>query len=484
MEERVKLIEKQLDAAARRFGAGTRWSVGRGAELVEEVASLVEYPAVYVGSFSKDFLAVPPECLITSMQQHQKYFPLADRQGRLLPHFLFVSNIKTARPERIIHGNERVLRARLSDAKFFFDQDRKATLASRLPRLANVVYHNKLGSQGERVERLVKLAVEIAGRLARAGSLAASEVAKVERAARLAKADLLTDMVGEFPELQGTMGKYYARHDGEDPAVAEAIEQHYWPRTAADNLPTNPIAAPVALAERLDALTGIFGIGLVPTGEKDPYGLRRQALGVVRLLAEKALPLDLVALIELARDFFPREVLADGVVAGVHGFVLERLKPYLRERGFLPDEIEAVLSQNPTRFDQVLPRLTALQKFRELPEAEALAAANKRIRNILRQAEAIVIPANVNEALLSEDAERALAAAVRQKRDEVRPLLDAEDYAATLTCLASLRPTVDGFFDRVMVMTDDTALRANRLALLKDLNGVFLQVADISKLQG
>jgi glycyl-tRNA synthetase beta chain len=484
VEERVTLIEKQLDAAAGRFGAGARWSVGRGAELVEEVASLVEYPAVYVGSFSKDFLAVPPECLITSMQQHQKYFPLADRQGRLLPQFLFVSNIKTTRPERIIHGNERVLRARLSDAKFFFDQDRKAPLASRVPRLANVVYHNKLGSQGERVERLVKLAVEIAGRLAQAGSLAAADVTKVERAARLAKADLLTDMVGEFPELQGTMGKYYARHDGEDPAVAEAVEQHYWPRTAADNLPSNAIAVPVALADRLDALTGIFGIGLVPTGEKDPYGLRRQALGVVRLLAEKALPLDLLALIELARDFFPREVLADGVVAGVHGFVLERLKPYLRERGFLPDEIEAVLSQNPTRFDQVLPRLTALQKFRELPEAEALAAANKRIRNILRQAEEIAIPANVNEALLSEDTERELAAAVRRKRDEVRPLLDAEDYTAALSCLASLRPTVDGFFDRVMVMADDAALRGNRLALLKDLNGVFLQVADISKLQG
>jgi glycyl-tRNA synthetase beta chain len=482
-EEREKLVEKQLDTAARRFGAGARWSVGRGAELVEEVASLVEYPAVYVGSFSKDFLAVPPECLITSMQQHQKYFPLADKQGRLLPYFLFVSNIKTARPEHIIRGNERVLRARLSDAKFFFDQDRKVTLASRLPRLANVVYHNKLGSQGERVERLVKLAVEIATRLAQAGLLAAADVAKVERAARLAKADLLTEMVGEFPELQGTMGKYYARHDGEDPAVAEAIEQHYWPRTAADGLPSNAIAIPVALAERLDALTGIFGIGLVPTGEKDPYGLRRQALGVVRLLAEKALPLDLVALIELARDFFPREVLAGGVVAGVHGFVLERLKPYLRERGFLPDEIEAVLSQNPTRFDQVLPRLTALQKFRELPEAEALAAANKRIRNILRQAEEVAIPAGVNESLLSEDAERELAAAVRRKRSEVSPLLAAGDYTATLSCLASLRPTVDGFFDRVMVMADDAALRGNRLALLKDLNGVFLQVADISKLQ-
>lgn len=483
-EARAKLIEKQLDSAARRFGPGTRWSVGRGAELVEEVASLVEYPAVYAGSFSEDFLAVPPECLITSMQQHQKYFPLADRQDRLLPHFLFVSNIKTPRPERIIHGNERVLRARLSDAKFFFDQDRKATLASRLPRLSSVVYHNRLGSQGERVERLVKLAVEIANRLTQAGLLAAADVAKIERAARLAKADLLTDMVGEFPELQGTMGKYYARNDGEDPAVAEAIEQHYWPRTAADHLPANPIAVPVALAERIDALTGIFGIGLAPTGEKDPYGLRRQALGVVRLLAEKALPLDLVALIELARDFYPREVLGDGVVAAVHGFVLERLRPYLRERDFLPDEIEAVLSQKPTRLDQVLPRLTALQKFRELPEAEALAAANKRIRNILRQVEASAIPSSVNEALLSEEAERELAAAVRRKRGEVAPLLAGGDYTAALSGLASLRPAVDAFFDRVMVMTDDAALRANRLALLKDLSDLFLRVADISKLQG
>ncbi len=482
-EARVKLIEKQLDAAARKFGAAVTWGLGRSAELVEEVASLVEYPAVYVGSFSKDFLAVPPECLITSMQQHQKYFPLADRQGRLLAHFLFVSNIKTARPERIIHGNERVLRARLSDAKFFYDQDRKLTLAARLPRLANVVYHNRLGSQAERVERITKLAVEIAARLVAPGVLAEADIARVERAARLAKADLLTDMVGEFPELQGIMGRYYALHDGEDPAVAEAIAQHYWPRTAADALPHSALALPVALADRLDGLVGIFGIGLVPTGEKDPYGLRRQALGVVRLLTEKALPLDVVALIELARDFYPREVLADGLGAGLHGFMLERLKPYLRERGFLPDEIDAVLSQNPTRFDQVLPRLMALQKFRELPEAEALAAANKRIRNILRQAEGT--PAiEVNEALLVEPAEQALAAAVRRLRGEVAPLIARGDYTAALKQLAALRPTVDAFFDEVMVMAEDPALRANRLALLNGLSGLFLQVADISRLQG
>jgi glycyl-tRNA synthetase beta chain len=312
--------------------------------------------------------------------------------------------------------------------------------------------------------------------------LADADIAKVERAARLAKADLLTDMVGEFPELQGIMGRYYALHDQEDAAVAEAIEQHYWPRTAADALPRAPLALPVALADRLDSLVGIFGIGLVPTGEKDPYGLRRQALGVVRLLTEKAMPLDVVALIELARDFYPREVLADGLTTGLHGFMVERLKPYLREREFLPDEIDAVLSQNPTRFDQVLPRLTALQKFRELPEAEALAAANKRIRNILRQAEG-ALATEVNETLLVETAELELAAAVRRLRAEVAPLLTRGDYTATLKQLAGLRPTVDAFFDKVMVMAEDPALRANRLALLNGLSGLFLQVADISRLQ-
>lgn len=481
-EEREKQIEKQLDAAARKLGAGVRWSVGRGAELVEEVASLVECPAVYVGSFNKNFLSVPAECLITSMQQHQKYFPLADKHGRLLPNFLFVSNIKTARPAAIVHGNERVLKARLADAKFFYDQDRKTRLDARLSRLAAVVYHNKLGTQLERVERIVKLAAEIADRLVVAGLLKPAELGDVERSARLAKADLLTDMVGEFPELQGIMGKYYARHDGEAPAVADAIEQHYWPRTAGDELPTSTVALCVALADRLDSLVGIYGIGLVPTGEKDPYGLRRQALGVVRILVEHGLPLDIVTLLAAARAAFPRDLLNEDVAVAVYGFMIERLKPYLREREFLADEIDAVLSQNPARLDQISPRLTALQRFRELPEAEALAAANKRIRNILRQAEGD-IPQTVDQALLTDDAELALAGAVQAARGEVAPLLAAADYTGTLKCLASLRPTVDAFFDKVLVMAEDPALRRNRLALLSGLSDLFLQVADVSCLQ-
>jgi len=428
------------------------------------------------GGFDKAFLEVPKECLIISMQQHQKYFPLADKHGKLLPRFLFVSNMKAADPTQIIHGNERVLRARLADAKFFYDQDRKHKLAERLPRLANVVYHNKLGSQLERVQRLEKLA----GRIAQ---LLKADIALAERAAQLCKADLLTEMVGEFPELQGIMGRYYARHDHESAEVADAIEQHYWPRTAGGELPKHAIAVCVALADRLDTLVGIYGIGLVPTGEKDPFGLRRAALGVVRILAEKSLPLDVVELLSRARGYFPAGVMADGVVQDLHGFMLERLKPYLREKGFEPDEIDAVVSLNPTRMDQVLPRMTALKEFRALPEAQALAAANKRIRNILRQAGGAP-PGEVEVARLTEPSERKLFEEVRALDGQVTPLLKSGDYAAALKRLAGLRPAVDEFFDKVMVMVDDVPVRNNRLALLNRLGNLFLNVADISRLQG
>jgi glycyl-tRNA synthetase beta chain len=475
-ETRRETIARSLDAAAHKVGKGVRWDLGKSAELVEEVTSIVEHPVVLAGAFDQAFLAVPKECLIISMQQHQKYFPLADARGELLPRFLFVSNMQATNPKNIIHGNERVLRARLSDARFFFDQDRKTKLADRVPRLAMVVYHNKLGSQLERVERIQKLAGEIA-RLLSANSKSA------ERAAYLAKADLLTDMVGEFPELQGIMGCYYAQHDGETPMVATAIEQHYFPRTAGGALPADAVAVCVALADKLDTLTGIFGIGLAPSGDKDPFGLRRAALGVVRILAEKSLALDVLQLLTLARGHFPAGVVADSVALDLHGFMLERLKPYLRDKGFEVDEIDAIVSLNPTRFDQVLPRLKALQAFRALPQAEALAAANKRIRNILKQAGGAVA-ATVDSALLREPAEQQLAQEVEALRAQVQPLFHSGNYGAALQALASLRPVVDTFFDQVMVMAEDTALRHNRLALLANLGNLFLGAADISKLQG
>jgi len=472
-DARREVITKALDATAKKLDAS--WNLGKSDELVGEVTSLVEYPVALVGSFDPAFLEVPKECLIISMQQHQKYFPLADKEGKLLPRFLFVSNMKPANPKEIVHGNERVLRARLSDAKFFYDQDRKQRLADRLSRLANVVYHNKLGSQLERVQRLEKLSGKIA-------QLLKADRAHAERAAQLCKADLLTEMVGEFPELQGIMGRYYAKYDHEPSVVADAIEQHYWPRTAGGELPKQPIAICVALADKLDTLVGIYGIGLVPTGEKDPFGLRRAALGVVRILVENSLALDVKDLLASARSQFPNGVIADGIVQDLQIFMLERLKPYLREKGFEPDEIDAVVILAPTRLDQVLPRLKALKEFRALPEAQALSAANKRIRNILRQAGGTSSD-KVDAGRLTEPAERKLSEAVQILEAQVAPLFKAGNYTEALKRLAGLRPAVDEFFDKVMVMVDDVAVRDNRLALLNRLGNLFLNVADISRLQ-
>ena len=443
-------------------------------DLLNEVTALVESPAVYAGRFDAAFLAVPQECLILSMQQHQKYFPLLDpATGRLRNRFLIVANLKADDPGNIVAGNERVLRARLADAKFFFDQDRKVRLADRVERLGAVVYHNKLGTQLERVQRIQKLASAIAEKLR-------ADVDKAERAAWLSKADLTSDMVGEFPELQGVMGEYYARHDGEDEVVARAIEAHYHPRFASDTLPADNVGAAVALADKLDTLVGIYGIGLVPTGDKDPFGLRRQALGVLRILAERTLPLDLIVLLQLARLNFANGVVHDSVAADLHVFMLERLRNYLRERGFGLDEIESVVGQGPTRIDLVVPRLQAVQAFRALPEAEALAAANKRIRNILKKAE--VTGTEPDPALLQEPAEKNLHAATTRLLPAVRSLVDNEDYAEALRVLAGVRAEVDTFFDQVMVMTDEPVLRDNRLALLAQLERLMNQVADISKL--
>jgi glycyl-tRNA synthetase beta chain len=384
-----------------------------------------------------------------------------------------VSNLRTDDPSDIVRGNERVLRARLADAKFFFDQDRKAPLESRVERLGAVVYHNKLGSQLERVKRLTRLAGEIA-------RLLGADPDKAERAARLAKADLVTDMVGEFPELQGIMGMYYAHHDREDETVARAIEAHYHPRFANDTLPADNIGAAVALADKLDTLTGIYGIGLVPTGDKDPFGLRRAALGVLRMLVEKPLPLDLGQLLSLARAQFAGEAVSQSVAADLHGFMLERLRHLLRERGFEATTIDAVVSQNPTRIDLVLPRIEAVRAFLAMPEAPSLAAANKRIRNILRKTDAAV--GEPDAALMPEAAEKALFASVTALEPSVESFVRNEDYTDALRLMAGVRPVVDAFFDEVMVMTDEPLIRANRLALLARLERLMNQVADISRL--
>ncbi|HUW50731.1 MAG TPA: glycine--tRNA ligase subunit beta [Sulfuricella sp.] len=471
-EARRADIARQLDDAAAKIGGGVR-PVEDDA-LLDEVTGLVERPNVLVGCFGQEFLEVPQECLILTMKANQKYFPLLDTAGKLTNRFLIVSNIRPSDPSAVIGGNERVVRPRLADAKFFFDQDRKKTLESRVAKLGNVVYHNKLGTQLERVRRVSKLAGEIARHLNASAELA-------ERAATLAKADLLTDMVGEFPELQGIMGQYYARHDGEREEVARAIEQHYWPRFAGDALPQDNIGAAAALADKLDTLIGIYGIGLVPTGDKDPFGLRRHALGVLRILAEMKLPLDLLQLLQQTRALFPAEMLADSVAVDVHGFMLERLKGYLRDKGFAPDEIDAVVSQAPTRIDLVMPRLEAVRAFGKLPEAEALAAANKRIQNILKKAGEI--PAGEPDpALMSEAAEKALFAAVNQLAPGVVSSVSNGGYTEALTALAGVRAEVDTFFDKVMVMAEEPSLRNNRLALLRNLGKLMNQVADISKL--
>ena len=471
-EARHTAILSGLDAAARKAGNGVRWDLGKGAELVDEVTSLVEWPVVLSGSFDKSFLDVPRECLIVSMQQHQKYFPLADASGKLLPHFLFVSNQQAANPRQIVAGNERVLRARLSDARFFYDQDRKTKLETRVPRLANVVYHNKLGSQLARVDRIQKLAGEIARHLN-------VDAAAAERAARLAKADLLTDMVGEFPELQGTMGRYYAQHDGETALVAAAIEQHYWPRFAGDALPESPVAAAVALADRLDSLAGMFGIGQQPTGDKDPFGLRRAALGIIRIVLEKGLALDLSKLVNLAYEYLPRDI--GRAHTEVRGFIKERLAGYLRESGYTALEVDAVLSSWSIFSVAELPNvLKAVKAFQQLPEAAALAAANKRIVNIIKKAGVEHVDAEAGK--LIETAEQDLFETMRKLKPEVDSRFAARDYTGALLLVAKLRKPVDAFFESVMVMADDPALRANRLALLGDLKKLMNKVADISRL--
>ncbi|GAB3627163.1 glycine--tRNA ligase subunit beta [Pandoraea terrae] len=446
--------------------------------LLDEVTALVEFPAVYACHFEEVFLRVPQECLILTMQTNQKYFaltnkPLADG-GRLTNRFLIVSNIATDTPAQIVTGNERVVRPRLADAKFFFEQDKKKPLADRVPLLAHVVYHNKLGSQLARTERLEALAGDIAGMIG-------GDVAHARRAALLAKADLLTDMVGEFPELQGTMGTYYARNDGEAEDVALACSEHYQPRFAGDALPSTPTGRAVALADKLETLVGIWGIGLQPTGEKDPFALRRHALGIVRMLVEKRLPVMLDELLLAAYTKFTAGVASSEYLEDVAQFMYDRLRGYLRERGYAPNEIEAVLANRPKYIGDVTERLDAVRTFAALPEAEALAAANKRIGNILKKT-APPPDGTINEGRLEEAAEVALFAAFRKVAPIVEEKYNARAYTDALLALAQLRAAVDTFFDDVMVMAENDALRNNRLTLLHNLHTRMNLVADLSKL--
>jgi glycyl-tRNA synthetase beta chain len=442
--------------------------------LLDEVNALVEWPAVYAGTFDPAFLSVPQECLILTMQQNQRYFALADAAGTLTNRFLIVSNLATADPSAIIHGNERVLRARLADARFFFDQDRKTKLGARADRLRGIVYHNKLGTQADRVERLRAIAAAIASRLG-------ADPHQADRAALLAKADLVTDMVGEFPELQGVMGRYYALHDGEPAAVADAIRQHYWPRFAGDALPEGGVAQSVALADKLETMAGMFGIGQVPTGDKDPYGLRRASLGVIRILIEKALPLPLPDLLEIAFGAFAGIPAAKDARKELRGFVYDRLRGYLRELGYSANQIAAVVDAEPADIHRVTARLAAVRSFETLPESGALAAANKRIVNILRKMDGDAAVA-VDRGRLAAGAEHDLWLAF-QKLD---PAVDAHcgrgDFTSALMALATAKPAVDRFFDDVLVMAEDPAIRANRLALLRGVARTMNRVADISKL--
>jgi len=478
-EKRRAEIARQLAEAAVKAGGGVRPIEDEA--LLDEVTGLVERPNVLLCQFDAQFLEVPQECLILTMKANQKYFPLLDAKDKLTNKFLVVSNIRPQDASAVIGGNERVVRPRLADAKFFYDQDRKKTLESRVLGLARVVYHNKLGTQGERVDRMAAIAKAIGNELGGDGL-----ALQAERAALLAKADLLTDMVGEFPELQGTMGRYYALHDGLSEELADAIEDHYKPRFAGDALPRNLVGISVALADKLETLAGMFGIGQIPTGDKDPFALRRHALGVLRMLTEKQLPLRLYDLTRIAFGGFP-----SGLVGNAHTdvetFLFERLGGMMREQGYTAHEVDAVLSMRPAEIWLVPKRLEAVRAFAALPEAAALAAANKRIGNILRK-EGIDTGLRqhekmpVNAGHFTEAAEKALHAALSATAPKADAAFERGDYTVSLKEWAKLKEPVDSFFDKVMVNAEDPGLRANRLALLAQLHAAMNRVADISRL--
>ncbi len=442
--------------------------------LLEEVTSLVEYPNVLAAKFEERFLAVPAEALVYTMKGDQKYFPIYDKNGKLLPHFIFVSNINPEDPTAIIEGNEKVVRPRLTDAEFFFKTDLKQKLVDRLPRLETVLFQQQLGTLKDKTDRIEQLAGEIAKQIG-------ADEAKAKRAGLLSKCDLMTNMVFEFTDTQGVMGMHYARHDGEDEEVAVALNEQYMPRFAGDELPKSLVASAVALADKFDTLTGIFGIGQAPKGSADPFALRRAALGALRIIVEKNLPLDLEDLVKKSAALFGDKLTNQNVVADVVDFMLGRFRAWYQDEGIAVDVIQAVLARRPTRPADFDARVRAVSHFRTLDSAEALAAANKRVSNILAKADAAI--GEINLTACVEPAEKALAEAVLALRTEVQPLIAQGDYTAVLDKLANLRTPVDNFFDNVMVNSEDPALRQNRLAILNTLQGLFLQVADISVLQ-
>ncbi len=473
-DERRAEINRQLRASAAALGAslGPEDDV---APLLDEVTALVENPAVYAGEFESEFLSVPQECLVLTMRTHQKYFPLFEASGKLENRFLIVSNLWLADPKNIVEGNQRVVRPRLADARFFFETDRKTRLETRVSQLAKIVYHNKLGTQLERCERIQGLAARIARAIGADPLLA-------ERAAMLAKADLVSHMVGEFPELQGIMGRYYAGADGEDPRVAMAIEQHYRPRFAGDAIPDEDIAVALALADKLETLAGLFGIGQQPSGDKDPFALRRHALGVVRILIERNIGFSVSELVDFAFQAFPEGMIGDARTDLLE-FIRERLRAYLRDAGYSSNEIESVISVHPVQLAPIPRQLAAVRAFAALPEAASLAAANKRVANILKQAHAKGLSfGDADSAAMTEDAERKLFDALGEASRQARPLFQSGDYTAYLKTFAMLKAPVDTFFESVMVMVDDPVVRNNRLALLRDLQKEMNQIADLSKL--
>ena len=471
LEARREAIRGQVIEAAHRLQGEALIDDG----LLDEVTALVEWPVAISGGFDPSFLEVPAEALISSMQDHQKYFPVVDSAGTLLPHFITVANLESRDPAQVRAGNERVIRPRLTDAAFFWEQDRKQPLQARQDRLESMVFQKQLGTLLDKSQRVARLARNIAGAIE-------SDPDQAERAALLAKCDLLTQMVFEFPELQGVMGRYYADHDGEPADVARALDEQYMPRFAGDRLPATATGQVLAIADRLDTLVGIFAIGQAPTGDKDPFALRRAALGIVRILIETELDLDLHSLLEEAAAGFAAEIQADRVTHEVFDFMLDRLRAYYSDTGLDTHIFEAVRALKPTRPLDFHRRVEAVREFGQLAEAESLAAANKRIGNILRKAETAV-PEQVDPGLLAEPAEQALHQAVEQLRPKVEPLFERGDYTEALCLLAALREPVDSFFDQVMVMAEDTALRDNRLALLQGLQALFLRAADLSRLQ-
>ena len=471
--ERREAIRAQVQEAANQL----KGKAVIDEELLDEVTSMVEWPEAVTGSFEQRFLEVPPEVLITTMKTNQKYFHVVDSKGNLLPHFITVSNINSKDLDMVRHGNEKVVRPRLVDAEFFWNQDRHIKLNERIEQLASVVFQQKLGTLHDKVQRVARLASLIAGDMQFDAPLA-------ERAALMSKCDLMTDMVGEFPSLQGIMGRYYALHDGEDPQLAQALDEQYQPRFAGDELPASPLGQILAIADKLDTVVGIFAINQIPTGDKDPFALRRAALGVLRILIEKQLGLDLTKLLQHAADDYQSrlpKIDASAVVDQCYEFIMERARAYYLESGVRPDVFDAVLAQRPGQphdFDQ---RIRAVTAFRELPEAESLSAANKRIANILKNL--AKVNQHIDESLLQEAAEKALYQTLQQLTNTVTPLFARGEYQKALFELAHLRESVDRFFDDVMVMVDDDALKNNRLALLENLRQLFLQVADLSRLQ-